>query len=442
MDMDIRHLEQAIVDQGIHFTNFFNGQLLSGKDLTREKAANRQARELLGKAAGYGIAYGLEVQHETTLADNGEPVVRVTAGLGINREGAAIQLEKDVLVRLDTGKSGTSGESGTSSEEVFIRCSDVELDDGTYVPGAGLYLMTVMPVEVKRGQAPVNGLRNSTATCGYETITEGVRFRSIKLELSDEDLGQGNCLRNHIAYRMFGTTDPGYTDFVADPFGLPAEGYGWLDTLRDGRLYDCEIPLALIYRTALDGLVFVDNWSVRRRLMTPPLTQAPLFAPERRLREGEAMFLQFQEQFQWLRRHSSVTAFTNLRLREYFRYVPAAGVVPLSTPRDEPSGTRPRGVNFRKFFKDVIYRHLLNDENIVIEGARVVPLLRAAREYPPVDLTTGEMLWIYSVRENLQAIEASPLNPPQQYVIFTSGHMPFMGDPHYDVNRFNFSNYL
>jgi len=45
-----------ILEGGIQSINFFNGRLLSGEDLSQEQLANLQARHLLGKAIGDGVA--------------------------------------------------------------------------------------------------------------------------------------------------------------------------------------------------------------------------------------------------------------------------------------------------------------------------------------------------------------------------------------------------
>ena len=59
MDSQIS-LQQPILDGGIRSINFFNGRLLSARDLTREQSANREAERRLGRAIGEGIAYGYE----------------------------------------------------------------------------------------------------------------------------------------------------------------------------------------------------------------------------------------------------------------------------------------------------------------------------------------------------------------------------------------------
>ena len=45
------------------------------------------------------------------------------------------------------------------------------------------------------------------------------------------------------------------------------------------------------------------------------------------------------------------------------------------------------------------------------------------------------MLWVYRVRENRQD------NSVQPYLIFASGHLAYLGDPHFDVNRWDYSNF-
>jgi len=54
-------LETPFLEGGIAFTNFFNGRLLSGEDLTREQQARRAVAQQLGHAVGDGVAYGLWV---------------------------------------------------------------------------------------------------------------------------------------------------------------------------------------------------------------------------------------------------------------------------------------------------------------------------------------------------------------------------------------------
>src|SRR5258705_1340911 len=98
--MDSRiSLQQPILNGGIRSINFFNGRLLSARDLTREQTANREADRRLGQAAGDGIAYGLEISK--SLESTQEfPVITVEAGLAVNRIGQTLMLTDKTDVAL------------------------------------------------------------------------------------------------------------------------------------------------------------------------------------------------------------------------------------------------------------------------------------------------------------------------------------------------------
>ena len=67
MDLDdILQLQQPLKDGGIRSVNFFNGRMLTGKDLSREQTARREADSRLGLAIGDGVAFGLEVARDAT----------------------------------------------------------------------------------------------------------------------------------------------------------------------------------------------------------------------------------------------------------------------------------------------------------------------------------------------------------------------------------------
>jgi len=56
-------------------------------------------------------------------------------------------------------------------------------------------------------------------------------------------------------------------------------------------------------------------------------------------------------------------------------------------------------------------------------------------------MRSGEMVWLYYVRENMQAINTQTSGQPHPYMIFTSGHIPFQGYAQYDLARWDYSNY-
>jgi len=63
-----------------------------------------------------------------------------------------------------------------------------------------------------------------------------------------------------------------------------------------------------------------------------------------------------------------------------------------------------------------------------------------------VDLSVASnnriLVWVYRVRENRQRVLSDAVaGPTQPYLIFTTGHMAYLGDAHFDVNRWDFSNF-
>jgi hypothetical protein len=415
--MDSRiDLQQPVLDGGIRSINFFNGRLLSARDLTREQTAYREADRRLSQAVGDGIAYGLEVS-KTPGASNASPAVSVAAGLAINRRGQTLMLAANTDVALVRSPEGNGG------ADSFSDC--LPLQTGAYVAGAGAYLLTLAPAQSTEGRATTNGM-NPAGSCNTDTIVTAVQFRLIQIDppITDAELQDQNHLRNLIAYKCFGWSET--NDFIKDPFGTEVNQWGLLDSLRPNQLTDCEVPLAVLYWTQNDGIKFVDMWSVRRRISVPGYSSSwSSLIQDRRLAEAEAMFLQFQAQLDTLRFTTNNPDQT--RLVDQCRYVPAAGFVPLAQD------------NFTEgFHPDLFFDTLTLHTDVYIEGARVEQLLRASFNYPPVDLQAPDgpvMLWIYKVRENRQADGVQP------YFIFSSGHMPYLADPHFDVNRWEYSNY-
>src|SRR5882724_9527139 len=133
-------LQTPITDDGsISSINFFNGRLLTARDLNNEQQANRQADLRLGQAVGDGIAYGLEIAPAPNPKKDA-PVIRVKPGLAINRNGQTLRLvgETDIaLVRRANPDEATA--------KLFSEC--LPLQAGTYVAGAGVYLLTLAPAE-------------------------------------------------------------------------------------------------------------------------------------------------------------------------------------------------------------------------------------------------------------------------------------------------------
>lgn len=411
--MSTRSLTEAILDGAIRSTNFFNGRLLSAEDLSAEQNANHTAQQRLGQAIGHGVVYGLQVGEAAGVSTLASPVVTIEPGLALNRRGQTLNLSNSVDVSLVSPAA-----PGAVTPTVFNTCQPPQTT--AYVAFDGMYLLVLAPADGTEGKAPVSGLGNVSASCNTRYTVEGLQFRLIQLDVGTIDPTHTNSLRNAIAYLCFGSTD-----IQTDPFGAPLGGYGLLDSLSTAIFTDWDVPLAVIHWTAHDGIVFVDQWSVRRRVaMFGSGNRLASILSARRAAEAEAMLLQFQDQVEDLRSTSSNPE--AIVAADFFRYLPPVGILPLTG-----------GVygGFRDFFKGRPTRG-----PFIIEGTRLEPLIRTALAYPPIDLHTGEMVWLYQVRQNLDPQGGAGSQHPY-YLLFSSGHIPPFGEARFDVARWDYGNY-
>jgi hypothetical protein len=461
-------LAEFIQAGGVRNTHFFNGRVLTADDLRAEQKANRQQRRQLGQAIGEGVAYGLEVRlaGASTAA---RPVLSVTKGLAINRNGEAIALTEDVNVTLVREAQAQAVEAG-----LFAEC--VPPQPFQSQSNFGFYIFTARPISRFEGRAVMVGLESNGigAGCGSRSAAEGVKFLLIpmalnagasasalhtelfnlaaQLDLQTAQLPQmtgaqatqlqaeiranTSKLRNGMAHLCFGTEK--LAGFTLNPFAR-AEGkspyteYGALDELRAaGEMTDCDAPLALIYWTNT-GVQFVDMWAVRRQIIHRSANDHwPLPVSQRREVEGAAMFFQFRQQVEELiQANPNQSALASITATSYFRYLPPIGIIPLS------GIAMLRGFDYPKFFENRVYRL-----PVFVEGGRIESLIRDALAYPPIDLSLNEMSWLYQVRESGESLTQNPFNPPQPYMIFANGHLPFIGEARFDLSRWNFSNYV
>jgi hypothetical protein len=112
-----------------------------------------------------------------------------------------------------------------------------------------------------------------------------------------------------------------------------------------------------------------------------------------------------------------------------FVQLPAAGLLPM--PGD-PAGY---GAAIATFFAGCTLRG-----PAFIEGARLETLLRESYSYPPINPNSGELIWLYWVRENRQAIDLKRDPMPRACLVFTSGHMPYQADARLDIAKWNYAN--
>jgi len=418
---DILQLQEPFTDGGIRTVNFFNGRLLTGKDFSREQDARREADNRIGLALGEGVAFGLEVEYDDQLSQSNLPVVHIKAGLAFNREGLALRLKNSVHVAL-----ARSFEVG--SVDCLFKNWAV-LGGGTYVAGAGVYVLTIAPAESTEGRAASNGLDPGNVRCNTDTTVEAVQFRLLQVKpalYADLNVAAPS-FRNQLAYRCFGAGIQ--ADWFENLLGATPRQDDLLEFLRKNILSPLEVPLGLLFFTGAADLEFIDVWAVRRSLNHYDSDPLMSLVGSRRLAIGQAMFMQFQQHISLLLNQSADPE--SIIAADYFRFLPPVGIIPLL------SNNFPRGLHQDLFFDGIVHHPI-----VYIEAARAEALMRHALHYPPIDIKSRVMVRIYRVRENAQAItNASQTGTFRPYVIFSSGHMAYMGDPHFDVNRWDFSNW-
>jgi hypothetical protein len=441
-----RGLWEPILDGGIRNTHFFNGRLLTALDLKTDQDANRQQHQQLGQAIGEGVVRGFEVSLVADGSSGGPPILSVSSGLALNRAGQAIALPTDLPeVMLARQLQTPALEAG-----LFAAC--VPPKDGGTPTGTGVYILVISPASGFRERVPMRGLgeKANVDGCGSRYAVEGVKFRLEELHVSGlanvpqttrntvaelmtkTDPASLSRLRNLLAHVCFGTEER--SGFARDPLRRvggpsPYTSYGAVDALRaTGKLTDCDVPVALLYWT-VSSVKFVDMWSVRRK-PTPRLRSAvwPLPVSERALSEAEAVFLQFQDQMDHLLGSSlSQSALAAIHAADYFRYLPSGGFLALR------QGSF-RGIELASFFNQQPHRDLE-----FIDGAVIRALLHEAMTYEPVDLSAGELVWLYQAWQHAKAIDDG--GGMQPYVIFASGHMPPRAKARFDVARWDYSHY-
>ncbi len=200
---------QVPITDGVRTVNFFNGRLLSGEDLRREQDAGRRLRQRLARSVGDGVAEGLTVRAATGSTVN-EPIVTITTGTALNRDGTALELPGDVDVSLARPRGSprhrrTAWPSAAEAGD-FAPCTG--LAPGAPFTESGVYLLTIRPAEASVGRAQVSGLGNEAASCNTDAVAEGVSFDVLHLDLEPALLADTAHLRNRLAHMMFGTDDP------------------------------------------------------------------------------------------------------------------------------------------------------------------------------------------------------------------------------------------
>ena len=248
-----------------------------------------------------------------------------------------------------------------------------------------------------------------------------------------DDLGK---LRNRLCYACFGVDAD--AALARDRLDAPGSGDAISRLWDTGTPDDCGVALAVIYWTS-EGTQFVDMWAVRRRPATSIAGTVGRFLDPAHTVRGEARLLQFQKQIADVVGTSADPS--ALDARTTFTYLPPAAFLPITGVRAEGAHLRPvatstrRALDYERFFGNRV-----RAEPRVIEGARIGPLIRESLACPPIDLNGEQMFWLYVVRENMQAVERGGSEVP--YMIVASPHLRFQADARFDVNEWNYSNFV
>ncbi|MDM0001806.1 hypothetical protein QTI24_24575 [Variovorax sp. J22P240] len=297
-----------VSEQAIRNVNFFNGRLVTSADMARTQVAQHEADERLGQGIGAGIVQGLEVEVDNALQRR----LTIKRGLAISHAGQTLCLNAQQVLALvppaDPVVPPTTGG--------FARCQPLS---GGYVAGDGLYLLTLAPVTVALGKAPVLALEPGNVRCNTDAMVEAVQFRLLRVDPASSSNSLAAAAvskwRSAVAYNCLGF--PGLAK-AHGRMGIPAEP-GLLDAVG---LSDCEVPLALVYLAATPGVVFVDCWSVRRRVASQPASPPwSAWLGEQLDALGEAQLAQFQEQLLEI----PTASLPGLRAADWFSWLPPAG---------------------------------------------------------------------------------------------------------------------
>jgi hypothetical protein len=402
--MSTIYLEEPLTAGGIQTINFFNGRLLSGEDLTHEQAMNLLGQRRLGKAIGTGVAFGLEVEKNEGQKTTSSPVLSVKHGLAVNPEGQSLWVQNDIELEIVR-----SGESVVRSGEVFSDCAPSA--PSVSVSGDGVYLLVIAPAKKKEGKAPVSGLGNVPAACNSRYTTIGVQFRLLPLNL--DPFSSPERARNEIAYRCFGLPEKQPSDFLSVALArLSQPAYGLESHVSTGRMTSHGVPLAIIQWTA-SGMGFVDMWAVRRRLTKAAAD--PFWEPligDRRLAEGEAMFLQFQDHSHHL--FASAADVTTIAAADHFLFLPPLGILPVKGQRS------PRGFDPIRFFSAHASVGVA-----MLDADQLPPLLDRSFRHEPIRLGSVGKLQLYLIWESVRAIETGTAS--QLMMVFASPSLPYRG---------------
>jgi hypothetical protein len=285
---------------------------------------------------------------------------------------------------------------------VFTVCEPV----ASTPTGTGVYLLLVRGASDHRSSvAGVPAFGSGAATeCGPRYTVDGASFRLVGVDpgplaqsgghdAADQTVlgalgsaAEPPTARNVLAHLFLGSK--ACEERLADPFGADPDDPepGVLVQLLDDQVLPCEVPIAVL-TWSFGGVDLIDVWSVRRPpLPVPELSVVQAQAGRARERVGRAAYCQFQDQLADVLSGLNGAASAAFRLKERFRHLPAAGLVPIAR------GSR------RGFSADVL-DGLLTRGPMPLAAARVGALLDESVHHMAVDTAAGEVLNVYSVSD-------------------------------------------
>jgi len=149
---------------------------------------------------------------------------------------------------------------------------------------------------------------------------------------------------------------------------------------------------------------------------------------DRRMAEGEAMFWQFEEEIESI--VAAVPDRRSFKASGFFELIPPLGIIPVY------AAGIPKGFDYSKFFEGMSHR-----EPAFIGGTMVSSLVYHGLMFLPLIPTSGELVWLYRIQENMQSYANPTLPSTQPCLMFARGNISYAGNARYDLSRWNFSNY-
>lgn len=397
------HLHEPFADPAARRPHYFNGRLLTAEDLRSEQQAYGRRDALLGRALGWGVVSGFEISVDDASR------ISISAGVAITPAGQPFHLSQDVTLRVSETEGEREPRPLQHGDFDDCRLGDLILD----TTGTGYYVLTVAPTRTLHGMAPMiaEASPGAASGCGSRDELDAVCFRLLPFDPSTwsglteetvDELHNGASadtvakqahLRNVLVHACLGTEAKTILPpALVDPF-LSGNPVGALDSYQGFSAYgqitqlqDDEIPVCAMLWVP-GGLALVDQWAVRRSAVP---------ARSRSEADGEVAYRHFQQRLHALLESDELSGGAR-SAAEYFRFLPAAGIVP-DTEAWQASVFLPESV----LVGAIEFKHLR-------------ATLLASFEYDPVDLAAEEPVWIYRVRG---------LGAERDYVLFARANMP------------------